>query len=337
MDPAALPPRDLTPALNALNAIDSREIIKNLIITLLLWIFAFVVRQLVIASLKKRGGLQPADVRRLLSTSRDLVLVVLLVGTATVWIDELKGFALSLVAFAAAIVIATKELIMGAAGTFLRSSSNSFAIGDRIEVAGVRGDVVDTTLFTTTILEIGPGHIGHQQTGRAITIPNAIFVSQPVVNETFSDAYVLHTFEIPVARDARWQESESNLLLACHEAQAAYAAEARKYFERRQVERGIESPTLDPKILVRVDAPERLTLIARLPVPARRKGRIEQAIVHRFLEWSTLAAPGSTLPSSSSSSSSPSSPVMPRALAAVASAEESGPLAPLVVVPVRGP
>ncbi len=295
MDPSAIPQSQLGPALHALNGIDGREIVKNLVITLALWIFALVVRQFVVASLKKRG-LKPADLRKLMSMSRDLVLIILVIGTATVWIDELKTFALSLVAVAAAVVIATKELIMGAAGTFLRSSSKSFEIGDRIEVHGVRGDVVDTNLFTTTILEIGPGHIGHQQTGRAVTIPNALFLMHPVVNETFSDAFVLHTFEVPVARDSNWSEAENNLLLACTEAQAAYAAEARTYFERRQTERGIESPTLDPKVLIRVDDADKLTLIARLPVPARRKGRIEQTIVHRFLEWSAPTATTTTKP-----------------------------------------
>lgn len=292
MDPTTVP-ATLAPAVNALNHLDGGEVLKNLVITFAIWLFALVVRQLVIRNLKTRG-LPPADLRKLMSTSRDVVIVVLIIGTATVWIDELKVFALSLVAVAAAVVIATKELIMGVAGSFLRTSSQSFGIGDRIEVAGVRGDVVDTNLFTTTILEIGPGHIGHQQTGRAVTIPNAVFLMQPVINETFSDAFVLHTFEVPVARDVAWSVAEQHLLAACLDAQAAYAAEARTYFERRQVERGIESPTLDPKVLVRVDDPEQLTLIARLPVPARRKGRIEQTIVHAFLHAATTNLPVTT-------------------------------------------
>jgi hypothetical protein len=299
MDSTVTAQSPLGPALAALNNLDGAEVLKNLIITCALWLGALVLRQLVVSALRKRG-LPPADLRKLMSTSRDLVLVVLVIGTATVWIDELKIFALSLVAVAAAVVIATKELLMGIAGTFLRTSGRSFAIGDRIEVSGIRGDVVDTNLFTTTILEIGPGHIGHQQTGRAVTIPNAIFLMQPIINETFSDAFVLHTFEVPVARDAHWVEAERQLLVACNEAQAAYSAEARAYFERRQVERGIESPTLAAKVLVRVDDPLKLTLIARLPVPVRLKGRIEQAIVHRFLgataSASTLSSAASTPP-----------------------------------------
>ena len=287
MNPALFSP----PVLPSFDTIvDSRELIKNAVITLLLWAAALAARQLVLKSLKARG-LAPADARRWMSSSRNMMLVVLLAGTATVWFDELKTFAFSLVAFTAAIVIATKELIMGAGGTFLRTSSRSFAIGDRIEVAGLRGDVIDTSLFTTTLLEIGPGRIGHQQTGRAVTIPNAILLMQPVINETFSDAFVLHTFEVCIPRDEHWGAAEAALLLACQEAHAPYAADARAHFDRRLSERGIETPTIDARVLIRVDTPLQLTLVARLPVPAKRKGRIEQAIVRRFLVWAALNTP----------------------------------------------
>ncbi len=285
MNPASFTPPPFPPLDSV---VGTGELIKNLVITTLLWSAALVARQLVLRNLRSRG-LQPADVRRWMSTSRNIMLVVLLAGTATVWFTELKTFAFSLVAFTAAIVIATKELIMGAGGTFLRTSSRSFEIGDRIEVAGLRGDVIDTSLFTTTLLEIGPGKIGHQQTGRAVTIPNAILLLQPVINETFSDAFVLHTFEVPIARDEHWAQAEAALLIACQEAQEPYAVDARAHFERRLVDRGIESPTIDARVLVRVDDALQLTLIARLPVPAKRKGRIEQAIVHRFLTWAALS------------------------------------------------
>ncbi|MDP2343257.1 MAG: mechanosensitive ion channel family protein [Deltaproteobacteria bacterium] len=290
MNPAAFTPPEFPPFDGT---IDTGEVVKNLVITVLLWAAALVARQVVLKSLRARG-LPPADVRRWMSTTRNVMLVVLLAGTATVWFDELKTFAFSLVAFTAAIVIATKELIMGAGGTFLRTSSRSFEIGDRIEVAGLRGDVIDTSLFTTTLLEIGPGRIGHQQTGRAVTIPNAILLMQPVINETFSDAFVLHTFEVPIARDEHWGRTEAALLLACQEAQAPYSDDARAHFERRLTERGIETPTIEARVLVRVDSPSQVTLIARLPVPAKRKGRIEQAIVHRFLEWCAANLPTTT-------------------------------------------
>ena len=264
-------------------ALDSRTLVKNLVITAVLWTLTLVFRAVAVQALRGRG-MSPAEVRRLMATSRNVAFVVIAIGTATVWFEELKTLAFSLVAFAAAIVIATKELIMGAGGTFLRTSSRSFEIGDRIEINGVRGDVIDTTLFTTTLLEIGPGQVGHQQTGRSITLPNSLFLLQPVVNESYSDAFLLHTFHVPIAGTENWADAERDLLEAILAEQAPFSADARAHFERIAAERGIEPPNLDPRVLLSLETPDRLLLISRLAVPARKKGLVEQAIVRRFLD-----------------------------------------------------
>lgn len=286
MNTAAVPPG---PDLGALlSSLDERDFIRNALLTLLLWGAAVLLRVIVARALTVRG-VSGEERRRFLAGTRNIVLGVLVLGTAAVWIDELKVFALSLVAVAAAIVIATKELIMCMGGTLLRTSSRAFAVGDRIEVGGVRGDVVDTTLLTTTLLEIGPGRIGHQRTGRSVVLPNSIFLAQPVVNESFTDAYVLHTFHVVVKNDGRWREAERILLEACAAELEPYAAEARTFFDRMSRERGLEIPTQDPRVLIEVGSPDAITLHCRLPTPARTKGRIEQAIVRRL-----LASPGVT-------------------------------------------
>ena len=154
--------------------LNTREVVRNLILTGLLWALAFGARALILSAVRSRH-LPPAEVRRTVASTRTAVLSVLAIGTAALWFDELKTFALSLAAVAAAIVLATKEIILCVSGTFVRTSSNAFEIGDRIECNGVRGDVIDITLLTTKILEIGPGHLAHQQTGRAIVIPNSLF------------------------------------------------------------------------------------------------------------------------------------------------------------------
>lgn len=278
---------DLRPTLDA--AADNPALWKSLIITILLWTSALVARSLVASFLRSRG-LQPTELRRLMATSRNVILFVLAVATATVWFDELRTFAVSLVAVAAAITIATKELIMGAGGTFLRTSARIFDIGDRIEVAGLRGDVIDTSLFTTTLLEIGPGRTGHQQTGRAVTIPNAMLLTNPVVNESFSNPFIVHTFEVPVARE-RSLMAEGWLLEACIDEAAVFVDDARRHFEARLRDRGIEMPGLDPRILMRVDDATKVTLMATVVMPTRRKGLVEQAILRRFMSLDHAVSP----------------------------------------------
>lgn len=265
-----------------LQAFDTREVIENLLLTLLLWAGAFGARWLLLRALKSRK-LAIDEQRNYVAGTRSIVLVVLLVGTAALWFSQLKIFALSLAAVSAAMVLATKELIMCVGGTFLRTSSRSFEIGDRIEIDGLRGDVIDTTLLSTTILEIGPGRVGHQRTGRAITVPSSLFLSKPIVNESFTDAYVLHTFAVTVPHDTNWSAREAALLQAAGEEMAPYASEARLFFESMSRARGIETPTQEPRVLLQVDDAYSMKLICRLPTPARRKGRIEQAVLRKYL------------------------------------------------------
>ncbi len=276
---------DLRPTLDA--AADNPALWKSLVITILLWTGALGGRAVVVSFLRSRG-LPPTELRRMMATSRNAILFVLSVATVTVWFDELRTFAVSLVAVAAAIVIATKELIMGAGGTFLRTSGRIFDIGDRIEIGGLRGDVVDTSVFTTTLLELGPGRVGHQQTGRSVTLPNALLLTSTVVNESYSRPFVVHTFEVPVARE-RARSGEALLLEACVDEAGVFIDDARHHFESRQRERGLEMPTLEPRIYIRIDDATRATLIAAVVVPARRKGVIEQAILRRFLALESVA------------------------------------------------
>lgn len=293
---------DLRPTLDA--AAENPALWKSLVITAFIWIGALGLRTAVVSFLRSRG-LPPTELRRLMATSRNTILFILAVATATVWFDELRTFAVSLVAVAAAIVIATKELIMGAGGTFLRTSGRIFDIGDRIEVASLRGDVVDTSLFTTTLLEIGPGRIGHQQMGRAITIPNAMLLTTPVVNETWSRPFLIHTFEVPVPRE-RALAAEALLLEACVDEAGVFVDDARRHFEARQRERGIEMPILDPRVLIRIDDASKATLIAAVVVPTHRKGVVEQAILRRFLALEAMAPARSTTSTSTTTTTTTS-------------------------------
>lgn len=285
-----MPPETTATPTELLEALSRATVMKNIALTVALWVAAFGLRWIVMRALKKRG-LRIEELRRVTASTRSAVLLVLAVGTGALWFDELKLVALSLAAVAAAAVLATKELIMCAGGTFLRTSSRSFEVGDRIEIASLRGDVIDTTLFTTTILEVGPSTVGHQRTGRAVTIPNSFLFTYPVSNESFTDAFVLHSFPVLVRADGRWRDAERALLEGMKVEMQSYAEEARRFFERMAHDRHIEVPPQEPRVLVQSEANETLRLWCRLPAPAREKGTVEQAVLRRFLEGTAGASP----------------------------------------------
>ncbi|RLB54927.1 MAG: hypothetical protein DRI90_19840, partial [Deltaproteobacteria bacterium] len=163
----------------------------------------------------------------------------------------------------------------------LRASAGSFSVGDRVEIGAPRGAVIDHGLFATTILEIGPGH---QWTGRAVTVPNSIMLTTAVINETYSDNYVLHVITVPVPWDAEWSEAQAALLEVAHEVCSDYLDEAREQLQSQAKDQGLDPPNVAPRVTVEIPEAAKLNLLLRVPTEPRKKGVIEQRVLRRFLK-----------------------------------------------------
>ena len=178
-----------------------------------------------------------------------------------------------------AFVVATKELILCVTGSLLKTGAGSFDIGDRIQIKDFRGDVIDQTLLATTILEVGPGKLTHQRTGRMAVIPNALFVSEPVINESYTRQYVLHVFTVPFKRTDKWQAAQQALLVAASKHCQPYLENARLYMQRLSDERGLDASSVDPRVTIQVPTAAEIHLVVRFPVRASQRSYIEQLIL----------------------------------------------------------
>lgn len=255
-----------------------RHLSASLLLLLLVWLIKLLIRRQI------QSSDIPYDVKRKwLIEIRNWSSIIFIMGLGAIWATELQAFALSLVAIAAAVVIATKELIMCAMGGLLRASNHPFKVGDRIEVAGMRGDVIDSNLFVTKVLEIGPHGLTHQLSGRAVTIPNSVFLTQTVVNESFMQHYVLHVFTIPFKRTENWKKAESLLLEISNRNCKDFIEKARHTMEHMANKEGLDVPNVDPRVTFHFPKGEEIALVVRIPAPASRKGRIEYKITREFL------------------------------------------------------
>ncbi len=232
--------------------------------------------------------------RRMIVNSRNFCFGLFLVGMVLVWASELRTFAVSIVAILAAIVLATKEVIMCLTGTLVRSVSNSYVVGDRVEIGAVRGDVIDITPLATTILEVGPGPTFHRRTGRTIVFPNSLLLTQSILNETKMTPYIIHCITVPLEAGADWRRREQFLIEAANEEVANYQEELKEMMLRFEQESGLDSPTSEPAVHLMVDDPGKLKLILRYPVFSRRKGRSQDRVLRAYLsrvEASQAGAP----------------------------------------------
>jgi small-conductance mechanosensitive channel len=104
-----------------------------------------------------------------------------------------------------------------------------------------------------------------------------------VVNETYLNEFMLHIFSIPLKTDADIEKIEKVLLDAANEVCTEYLESAVKYMTEVSTKAGLEVPSVEPRISVEFHDSETINMLVRVPVPSRRKGRIEQAIIRLYL------------------------------------------------------
>ena len=254
------------------------KVVASIALVVVLWLLRGLLARMMLRQ-------SPSELRRRwLVNLRNTALFLAFVGLGAIWLSDLQDAMLSWAALAVAFVIATKELLLCVSGAMLRATANLFSVGDRIEVGGYRGDVIDITPLTTTILEVGPGRAFHLRTGRAVQIPNSLYLSQSVINESFTKHYAVHTFSVPLKLDQDWRRAETILLEAAQEECAPYLEEARRHMQRLEEAHALHGLPMSPRVSLQLADPDKINLLVRLPVKVARQGPSEQAVLRRFLE-----------------------------------------------------
>lgn len=168
-----------------------------------------------------------AGVRVLFWTRQGINLVVgavLILGTASIWFNDPGTLATVLGLVTAGLAFALQRVVTSIAGYFVILRGQSFSVGDRIEMGGVRGDVIALAFTQTTILEIGqPPSIqgesaswvqSRQYTGRVVTVPNRTIFEEPVYNYTREFSFIWEEMSLPISYDADRERAEQLLLEA---------------------------------------------------------------------------------------------------------------------------
>lgn len=144
--------------------------------------------------MRRRAKKKKQDKRYLVSHIKNLINFSLVIFLLSFWAHEIQNFALSIAAFAVAIVLATREFIQCIIGFFYLMSTRPFRIGDWIQVGEYTGEVSSTDWIKSTLLEVDLRH--YQFTGKTLFIPNNKLITSPIKNLNFLKRYVTHQFTI---------------------------------------------------------------------------------------------------------------------------------------------
>jgi small-conductance mechanosensitive channel len=228
-----------------------------------------------------------------------------LVALAVVWRAALGHPALVGGLLAAGFAFALQEVIGAIAGWFNILSGHVYRVGDRIEIAGVVGDVLDISPLRTTILEIGQEPIGdspaaswvqgRQATGRLVTVSNKATFDSPTYNFSRAFGFVWEELLVPVPHDADWRRAEEIVLEAVRRVSStATAQEALAEVQRRYP---VPTADVEPRVFMRL-TDNYVQLFARFVVPVRESRVAKNAVfrhVHTQLTEAGIRIGSSTM------------------------------------------
>jgi small-conductance mechanosensitive channel len=257
--------------------------VARLLITVALIVGVAVARSFIARRITRRESVAEERRRRDLFYMRSGLSLVLVIGLFMIWIGQIQNVLLSLTAVTVAIVIATKELLMCVSGFLLRMTGRLFSVGDWIECNGMRGEVTDLTLLSTTLLERDTGTRGYGFTGRPLILPNSVFLSHPVHRENPVRQFVSHRFTVTLENPVDAEAAADWLQTRATEASASFLADARTSRTGLGRKLGVTLSDAEPGVKVMTTDLGNIQWEVALWCPATRAVSIEQEITRAFL------------------------------------------------------
>ncbi|WP_343858001.1 mechanosensitive ion channel family protein [Aliiglaciecola litoralis] len=254
----------------------------RLLSTLLLTIVMIMVKYSLVSLVRARAKKKRQDKRYLISNIKNLLNFILIMLLLGFWINEIQNFALSIAAFAVAIVLATREFIQCIIGFFYLMSTRPFRIGDWIQVDGFAGEVSATDWIKSTLLEVDLHR--YQYTGKTLYIPNNKLITSPIKNLNFLKRYVTHEFTITRDEDVNPFAIIETLTERTKAQCADFYDVATRY--NQIIERRLDVKIAGPEPLLEVSTSEightqiRVTIFC----PTDRAIEIEQKIMSEFMD-----------------------------------------------------
>jgi small-conductance mechanosensitive channel len=203
--------------------------------------------------------------RRTLWTRKGIRLAIGLVAallTLSIWFDDPARLASFMGLFAAGLAFAAQNLVLSIAGYFVIVFGKSFDLGHRIELGGVRGDVLDIGLVKTTIMEMGvpaalfpdPHHwvAARQYTGRVVSVVNAEIFRHPVYNYTANFNLLWEEMRIPLRYGTDLAQAERIVVDAARANTADEVARGREQLEQMRRLYLVEPTDLEPQVFLRL-------------------------------------------------------------------------------------
>jgi small-conductance mechanosensitive channel len=219
-------------------------------------------------------------VRKLASSGGYLAAVLFI---TIVFSDQLGHLTVAFGVAGAGIAFASQEVIVSVAGWVAISLGHFYHIGDRVQLGGIMGDVIDVGVLRTTLMECGQWVNADLYNGRVVRVANSFVFKEPVFNYSADFPFLWDEINVPVKYGSDYRLAREILrrvadgLLAEHtaDAKAKWQGLVRKYM--------IDDERVDPTVTMMAND-NWIEFTLRYVVDYKRRRAVKDELFLRILE-----------------------------------------------------
>jgi small-conductance mechanosensitive channel len=200
------------------------------------------------------------------------------------FVTELGSVATFVGLIAAGLVVAMQNVILSVAGYFFLIGKYGIRVGDRVQIAGVTGDVVDIGMVRFHLLELGSGGTDAQPSGRVVAFSNSV-VFEPksnVFKQIPGTSFVWHEISLTFSPEGNYRMIQERITTAVDIALKDYREEMEQ--QMRHMERTLDSIStieLRPRTSLHTTATGNEVAI-RFPVGLQNAAEIDDRVMREI-------------------------------------------------------
>jgi small-conductance mechanosensitive channel len=187
---------------------------------------------------------------RKLVTFFGYVLAALLLSI--VYSDRLSGLTVLLGILGAGVAFALQEIIVSIAGWISLSVGRLYDVGDRVQLGGITGDVIDIGVLRTTLMECGGWIKGDQYSGRTVRIGNSSIFKEPVFNYSSDFPFLWDEITIPIRFGSDYELARKAFQQVLENVTGEHARRLETDWRKMTDKYLIENAQLQPMVALRI-------------------------------------------------------------------------------------
>ncbi|NJM89183.1 MAG: mechanosensitive ion channel [Hydrococcus sp. RU_2_2] len=230
------------------------------------------------------GQVQDSDlryrIRKILGFVSYGVIALLIV---IVFNDNLRQLSVIFGVVGAGIAFALQEVIASFAGWTAISLGQFYKTGDRVQLGGIMGDVIDISPLRTTLMECGDWVKADLYNGRIVRIANSFVFKEPVFNYSGDFPFVWDEIVVPVRHGSDYRLAKSILQQVVEEVTGSYIAPAKAEWSRMTHKYLIEDARIEPFVTL-IANDNWLEFTARYVVDYKKRRVTKDHLFTRILE-----------------------------------------------------